>query len=112
MPDLITIRFVPSLHLKGTSLPTCNPLLPLPAIARFDDDGSAVLISTPLTITYPARHGAKAVRLHKFINWVRRTYLDLWRVQALEWYHPPSDAIVDELFKNPGDTAWRVSFSF
>lgn len=104
--------FGKSVRLMGHELPQENPSLPLPLCMRFDD-GSAVLIKTPILVHYASKHKkSSSVPLHAVIAWARALYISLWKIKELDWYHAPEDAIIDSLFKNNGDVAWRLGFSF
>lgn len=108
--------FSKSVKLTSHAFPKENPRLPLPLSVRFDD-GSFVLIKTPITVSYPEQSRTSntqlsSVPLHAVIAWARMIYLSLWKIPALDWFHSADDAIIDSLFKNPGEVAWRLGFSF
>ena len=87
-----------------------NPILAMPIYVRFDD-GSMILRNTPITIPYPA-YEKTHVNLLAVLRWVCKTYTALWKVHELEWFHEPTDAVINSFFKKSGDDVWRVGFSF
>lgn len=102
--------FSKSIQLTSNTFPKENPMLPLPLCMHFDD-GSSILVRTPITIRFNEFSNKTTTSLHEVLAWARDVYLQLWKVSALDWFHSPNDAIIDSMFKNPGEEAWRFGFS-
>lgn len=106
------VDFTPSLPMVGSGLPTENPILQkkkkgMRVVARFDDM-SLALTASPLRIEYPNPSGGD-VRLHDLLAWMRGVYVQLWSIEAMEWYHPKGEVKIEGVFKNPGESEWRLS---